>query len=359
MKRLKVWLAIVLRAVLGTLAQAQGRYEIQFPDLAEYETLTCDLHMHSVFSDGLVWPTVRVDEAWRLGLDAIALTDHIEYQPHKNDVPTKHNRPYELAAGRARERNLLFPMGTEITRNTPPGHFNAIFLNDVNPLDTEDFLEAIRQANEQGAFVFWNHQGWKGSEAGRWLDVHTQMYDNGWLHGMEVCNGDGYYPDAHKWCLEKGLTMLGTSDIHQPEVNERTTPDEHRTLTLAFVKERTLEGLKEALVEGRTVVWYQDQLIGKREWLEPLFSECVCVARPHLRTGNAVLVEIRNRCDVEITLQRTGDLGPPHLKLPPGAVTLVKIGTPNPKEPLELSYTATNLLVGPAEGLPVTLRVAE
>jgi hypothetical protein len=359
MKRLYIWLAIVLSAALGTQARAQARYEIQFPDLPEYEAITCDLHMHSVFSDGSVWPTVRVDEAWRLGLDAIALTDHIEYQPHQEDVPTKHNRPYELAAGPARQRNLLLPRAAEITRDTPPGHFNAIFLDDVNPVDTEEFLDAIRQANQQGAFVFWNHQGWKGAEAGRWLDVHTQMYDNGWLHGMEVCNGDGYHPDAHKWCLEKGLTMLGTSDIHGPDLNEKTTPEEHRTLTLAFVKERTLEGLKEALVEGRTVVWFQDQLIGKREWLEALLAESVCVARPHLRTGNAVLVEIRNACDVEINLQRTGDLGPPNLTLPARAVTLVKIGTPNPTEPLELSYTATNLLIGPEEGLPVTLRVAD
>ena len=41
--------------------------------------------MHSVFSDGLVWPTVRVDEAYRDGLDAISLTEHIEYRPHKQE----------------------------------------------------------------------------------------------------------------------------------------------------------------------------------------------------------------------------------------------------------------------------------
>jgi hypothetical protein len=359
MKRLNVWLAIVLSAALSTLAQAQVRHEIQFPDLPQFKTLKCDLHMHTVFSDGLVWPTARVDEAWRLGLDAIAIADHIEYQPHKDDVPSKHNRPYELAAGRARERNLLLPRAAEITRDTPPGHFNALFLNDVNPLDTADFVEAIRQANEQNAFVFWNHQGWKGPEAGRWLEVHTQLYDKGWFKGMEVCNGDSYYPEAHKWCLEKGLTMLGNSDIHAPDLGEKSAPDDHRTMTLVFVKERTLEGLKEALVEGRTAVWYQDQLIGRREWLEPLFAECVRVARPHLRSSKAVLVEMRNRCDVEIRLRRTGDVGPAELTLPAGAVILAKISTPNATGPLALSYTATNLLIAPEEGLPVTLQVPE
>lgn len=207
--------------------------------------------------------------------------------------------------------------------------------------------------------MFWNHQGWKGPEAGRWLEVHTLLYDNGWFKGMEVCNGDSYYPDAHKWCLEKGLTMLGNSDIHGPDLGEKSAPDDHRTMTLVFVKERTLEGLKEALVEGRTVVWYQDQLIGRREWLEPLFAECVCVARPHLRGSKAVLVEIRNACDLDIDLDRTGNLGPVELTLPARSVSLVKIAAPNATGPLELSYTAANFLIGPEERLPVTLRIPE
>lgn len=37
---------------------------------------TCDLHTHSVFSDGSLTPTQLVEEAERMGLSAIALTDH-------------------------------------------------------------------------------------------------------------------------------------------------------------------------------------------------------------------------------------------------------------------------------------------
>ena len=33
--------------------------------------------MHTVFSDGVVWPSVRVEEAWREGLDA-----HRHYRSH-------------------------------------------------------------------------------------------------------------------------------------------------------------------------------------------------------------------------------------------------------------------------------------
>ena len=51
---------------------------IEFPDLPGYKTLVCDLHMHSVFSDGSVWPDIRIEEAKRDGLDVIATTEHIE-----------------------------------------------------------------------------------------------------------------------------------------------------------------------------------------------------------------------------------------------------------------------------------------
>ena len=36
----------------------------------------CDLHTHSVFSDGTCTPAELIDEAVALGLSAIALTDH-------------------------------------------------------------------------------------------------------------------------------------------------------------------------------------------------------------------------------------------------------------------------------------------
>ena len=81
----KVLVSAFLLTTCLMSGQAQRRNEIQVPDLDGYTTLKCDFHMHSVFSDGLVWPTVRVDEAYRDGLDAISLTEHIEYRPHKQD----------------------------------------------------------------------------------------------------------------------------------------------------------------------------------------------------------------------------------------------------------------------------------
>lgn len=76
----------ILSIVLNPVLADEVRRAIHFPDLVGYQTIACDLHMHTIFSDGQVWPPVRVVEAWRQGLDAISITDHIEYQPHKDDV---------------------------------------------------------------------------------------------------------------------------------------------------------------------------------------------------------------------------------------------------------------------------------
>ena len=36
----------------------------------------CDLHTHSTASDGTVSPKELVEQAWQIGLGAVALTDH-------------------------------------------------------------------------------------------------------------------------------------------------------------------------------------------------------------------------------------------------------------------------------------------
>ena len=100
-------LVVITCLLLVAFTTAQAKHKINIPDILGYKTLKCDFHMHTVFSDGTVWPTVRVDEAEREGLDAIAITDHVEYQPKKKDIPTNHNRPYEIALGRAKEKNIL------------------------------------------------------------------------------------------------------------------------------------------------------------------------------------------------------------------------------------------------------------
>ncbi|MCX7823942.1 MAG: Sb-PDE family phosphodiesterase [Verrucomicrobiae bacterium] len=364
MNKLRAFLFVLvtLLPALCWTAPLEVRRDIHFPNLPGYQVMACDFHMHTVFSDGTVWPTIRVNEAWRQGLHAIAVTDHIEYQPHKADVPTNHGRSHTLAESAAKSHNLILIKGAEITPDTPPGHFNAVFLSDVKPLDTPEFLRAIEQANQQGAFVFWNHHAWKGEEKGRWLDVHQTMYDKKWFQGMEVANGDEYYPTAHQWCLEKKLTMLGNSDIHEPDLRKESASEDHRTMTLVFVKERTPAGIKEALLAGRTIVWFKDQLMGREELLRPFFNACIEGREPNVRSKSAVVVEVRNNCQADICLEPAGpppadQLPPRPIVLPANSTVLLRIPVTDPAKPVAPKYTAKNFLVGPGKCLSVTLKI--
>jgi hypothetical protein len=128
-------------------------------------------------------------------------------------------------------------------------------------------------------------------------------------------------------------------------------------MNLVFVKERTLPALRESLLERRTVVWYKDQLIGREEWLKPLFDQCVSVAPPHLRNDKFTCVRISNAGAADIHLTRSGDAGPARLDLPAGSTIMVRIDVPAATPSVELHYTATNFLIAPSVGLPVVLRV--
>ncbi len=117
--RSRILMSILIIACAASLAtappataQLNTRKHIAIPDIPGYQTLACDFHMHTVFSDGAVWPTVRVEEAWREGLDAISITDHIEYQPNRADIPTNHNRNYAVAKPVAESLDIILIRGT-------------------------------------------------------------------------------------------------------------------------------------------------------------------------------------------------------------------------------------------------------
>ncbi|MBM4104093.1 MAG: histidinol-phosphatase [Planctomycetes bacterium] len=354
MNRNKVLLTASISLLLWAASgYADSRCEIAFPDIAGYTTLKCDFHMHTVFSDGKVWPDVRVEEAWREGLDAIAITDHIEYLPHKGDIPKNLDRPFEIAGKKAEELGILLIKGAEMTFDTPPGHFNAIFVQDIAALEAKVLLDEAKNAHQQGGFIFWNHPDWQGHEKGQWIDLYTTMVQDGLMNGIEICNGSAYYSRAHQWCLEKNLTMVGNTDIHGPSMRLANTDKDHRTMTLVFAKEKSLAAIKEALQNGRTAVWCEDKLIGKKEFLEPLFYASVTIQNP-LPSNNDIVVDLHNRSEISITLDRKGDTGPKTIVL--GAKGTTRVKFPLQTEPFV--YTVKNFLIAPEKGLPIKLDIS-
>lgn len=245
---------------------SEARENLTFPKVLGYEVLACDFHTHTVFSDGLVWPDLRVAEAWLGGLDAMALTDHIEYRPHKSFLNSDHNTSYEIAKPAADHVGFMLIKGCEITRKQSTlGHFNALFINDANPIAVDDPKQSIVEARKQNAFIIWNHPGW-AVDTTYIKDFQEDLFKNGLIQGIEVYNNSEFYPRVLAWAIDKKLTIIAASDVHgNVESGVLKSNGVLRPMTLVLAKERTLSGIREALDAGRTLALFQNRLAAKQE----------------------------------------------------------------------------------------------
>ena len=288
---------------------------IKFPDTLDgSKLLTADLHTHTVFSDGHVWPSIRVEEADRDSIDALALTEHLEHNPKSADIPhPDRNRSYQVAKEVAESQSideLLLINGSEITRDMPPGHVNAVFITDANRLLVDDPIAAINAANQQEAFVFWNHPSWipqAPDGVSRLLPMHEDLIREGKLHGIEVANGtaDTYSEHALDIALQYNLTVLGTSDIHGlVDWTHNAGHGGHRPMTIVLARERSLPALKEALFDGRTVAWNYDDLIGRADNVEAVVEACLTLEpNAYFRRSTVMDVTLTNDCPMAFTLR--------------------------------------------------------
>jgi len=189
------------------------RQYLRIPDIGGYITLKCDFHVHSDISDGQVWPVGRVNEAWNDGLDAIAMTDHIEVHKNADIIRCGLNKPYELAKARGDMIGMIVIPGAEITRKKPLGHICTLFIRDADKLDVEDEMQAVEEACRQGAFLLWNHPGYPDRKSDIY-PVHERLIAQGKLRGVEVFNKTESYPRTFDYAVQYGLVPFANSDIH-------------------------------------------------------------------------------------------------------------------------------------------------
>jgi len=354
MKKLTILLLSVFTSVISTNGQ---RKIVNLPDLPGYVTLKCDFHMHSVFSDGSVWPTIRIDEALRDGLDAIAITDHLEYNPKKDFIPVDHNAAWKISEEYARERNLILVHGTEITRSMPPGHFNALFITDGALIARDSVWDSFEAAAKQGAFLQWNHPGWKSQQPDgipRMYDIHYRLIKNGWLHGIEFANGTEYYPLVFTFCKQYNLAIIGNSDVHGIiSENYPQSKNANRPMTLVFAKDRSHDSLKEAMFAGRTMAYFNDILAGKEELTKPFFYKCITVSKPYYENAKNIYFEVTNHSDIPFYLINGVANAPSSITLKANSVTRIVLSK---KVTSSLTYEVRNVLVGEDEVLKVDLK---
>jgi len=341
-----------------------GNPEIEFPDIPGFRTLKCDFHMHTVFSDGNVWPGIRVEEALRDGLDAISITDHIEYRPHGEDIPQPdRNRPYQLALQAAENSDLMVISGAEINRSMPPGHLNAIFVKDANALVQKDVMDVLREAKRQGAFVFWNHPHWtkqKPDGVATLTGMHQRLLEEGLFSGVEICNATTYSDEVLEIAKENDLTILGNSDIHgMIDWQYNLSEGEHRPVTLVFASEKSEGSLREALQEQRTAVWFDNTLVGDEEYLVPLVEHSLAVTRFQGGQVETVLVENRSGADYILENQSEYTLHD-HARvfiLKAHGTTTIQVKTIEELERFELRFKVLNAFTSPDRHPLVSLEI--
>ena len=354
---MKRYLTILCAIVLFNFSLSAQRRVYNIPDIPGYVTLKCDFHMHTVFSDGIVWPTYRIFEAYRDGLDAIAITDHIEYLPKKGYIPVNHNAAWEIAESSAWEGNIILVHGAEITRSMPPGHLNALFVTDASELAADSVFAAVESAVKQGAFIQWNHPGWRSQEPDgipKLYSIHRRLLKNGWIHGIEFFNSNEYYPHILEWCKEYGLAVMGNSDVHEIISESYREPDYHnRPMTLVFARERTSESLKEAMFADRTLVWFRDMIAGKEEYAREFFNQSISVGKPYYDNGKNLYLEIRNDSDVPFYPVNGPKGAPGSVSIAANSITRLILGK-SFKSPL--TYDVRNILTGTDQNLKIELK---
>jgi 3',5'-nucleoside bisphosphate phosphatase len=333
----------------------QPRREIRMPQLEGYQIIKGDFHLHTVFSDGSVWPTVRVQEAWRDGLDAIAITDHVEYRPKRGFLGGSLNQVHDIALPEAEKYGIILVKSAEITRRMPPGHLNALFLTDIDALDTESWQQSLEEARKQDAFIFWNHPGWQAQQPDTciWFDEHERLMKQDLIHGIEVYNFDEWYPVALDWCREKNLAFIANSDIHEPVPYMPGYSKYFRPMTLVIARDKTEQAMKEAMFNRQTVAFFAGKLAGPQQWLERMFHASVVVGNPfNIRENGSASITITNVTDIPIILQneqgRTFKLE---------ALSAAVIPVVNISEARELSFMVTNFFTGTNQNLKVSIKL--
>lgn len=387
MKRMIISLICVGMGVCGVAQTPAHRFVV--PDVDGYQTVVVDNHIHTVFSwCGAVWPTNRVDEAYMEGLDAICITDHLElYRPLMGE---DRNVPWQIANDYGKSHpELKVIRGCEITRGMPPGHVNALFTTDNNPIsdaslahgerlhgdEVAALFDAARVARGQGAFLIWNHPDWAGNvwdlqapNKTAMLKCHKDLLKEGLMDGIEIYNGC-FCPEAFEWCLKHNLTIVSGTDVHSPiYMDVEFSQGDYRPVTLAFVKENTEEGIKEAYLSRRTCVTAEKKVWGRESELRPLAEAIIEISgiyyheMPESVYHSEICVKLKNTSSIPVWISKGEDnedyVYSRHFYLAPGEERGLNIGiAPAGVKAVDLNLVIDNFFVSPTESLKLPVHI--
>ena len=346
------------------------RTEIILPQVKGYNCYKGDFHVHTSYSDGVVSPAGRVSEAWLDGLDIVAITDHYEGQkgvqksfkvtaPYNEDgVPTKYlsaskagevkvdfNAIHAEAQAQLEKSNypMLLVKGCEMARKADThGHFNCLFLDDLNGLYNKDIKEAFRNVKARGGIIIHNHPAWRRDTSDK-TEFHEEVYKEGLIDGVEVVNGSTFYPHMVRRCIDEKLTMFANTDMHNIATYPRIAGDPFRTMTFVLAKELTEKAIKEALLKRRTLAYVGGNIIGEEEWLAEFLNASVeCRIVQEDKEQGYRKFQITNHSSIPFTLRK----GKKSYQLKPFTSLFISFGREkNSKKYLAPKFTVENMWI--------------
>jgi hypothetical protein len=224
---------------------------------------------------------------------------------------------------------------------------------------------AVEAANDQGAFVFWNHPSWSSQKPDGIAEItgfHERNAKANLLHGIEIANGPEYSEEAFAIALKHNLALIGTSDVHDLiDWDYKPHLGGHRPVTLVLSKEKTARSMKEALFARRTVVWFKNQLFGRQSELAPLLkASMVAGSARWLKKTTILEIQIENKSDAKYLLQNqsnvsfvgAGDI----LEVLPKSTSVFRVKPGKKQDQLKLEFKVLNALTAPGKPAEIAFR---
>jgi len=337
----------------------QRRTTYSFPRVGEYEVLVADFHIHTTYSDGSLSPTERVWEAYREGLDAMAITDH------------KNWRAYPEAKKLCEELGIVLIRGLE---TGGPGHVLVLGVSEkYRPQDAHNwaaseeeakdsgrtfYQERYRQVATCGGVAVYAHPHVGLPQSIRWaidqgtmvgVEVYNQVVSGGW--GTVRSHGAYCYPFAFRWALEHNLGVFANSDVHK----RSECPNRPRNLLLT--RARSADAVVEALRNRRNIAWFNNMLWASEELLAEYVQAVVRIERPSLDLDeNVAYSRLENLGAVPLQARiRMPHLPVQELELKQGEIYLLR----HRDNTQRLTVDWQNLWISPEETLTTRYLVSE
>jgi len=221
-----------------------------------------DFHSHTRISDGLLTPRQLI--LWHIsnGYDGVVVSDHNTTAGIKETIEIAQKEfpnflvipGIEFTSLRTHLNIIGLKRKEKINKNGQLDYYYE-FKSTPNPLWTtqKTIRKAIKEAHEQGAVVQFNHRDWYFHK----LYLSKEWYLKNDIDGFELYNGFKFIDDDAEEFIKrhenkKKLFLTAGTDIHDPVMH-------HRVYTEVITEDKSINGVLEALKNGKTKCYYNKE----------------------------------------------------------------------------------------------------